>query len=226
MRKPIIRLENVWKIYSLGEAKVNALQGLDLEIFPGEFVAVQGPSGSGKSTAVNMIGSLDYPSRGKVYLNGRDITSFSESDLAQLRGQTIGFVFQSFNLLPTLSAIDNVALPMMFQGVSRQKQLSTAREILVRVGLGHRLDNRPGQLSGGEQQRVAIARAMANNPEMILADEPTGNLDSSTGKAIIELLKEVNKEKKTIVMVTHDVKLSREADRTIYLKDGKAVKRL
>ena len=224
--KPIIKLQDVWKIYTLGNVKVQALRGLDLEIQRGEFVSIMGPSGSGKSTAVNMVGSLDIPTKGTVYLEGRDISTFAESDLAQLRGKKIGFIFQQFNLIPTLTALQNITLPMMFQGWNEEKRKQRATELLEKVDLKDRLDHKPNELSGGQQQRVAIARALANDPEVILADEPTGNLDSKTGLSVMSFLKELNrKDGKTIIMVTHDNNVARFADRSTYLKDGRIHRR-
>lgn len=221
MSELIIKLKEVWKIYKMGEVEVPALKGLSLDVKKGEFLAVQGPSGSGKSTAMNMIGALDYPTKGSIYLEGKDISHLSESELAQLRGRKVGFVFQQFNLIPTLSAAENVSLPMMFQGVSAAKRKKRAEELLNLMNLGHRFSHRPAELSGGEQQRVAIARALSNDPDVILADEPTGNLDSKAGGSIMDLFRKLNRdEKKTIVMITHDEKLAKEARRTAYLKDG------
>ena len=223
--KSIVRIEKVWKTYTIGENKVHALRGLDLEIKKGEFVAIQGPSGSGKSTAMNMIGALDTPSKGAVYLDGHNIANLSESNLAQIRGKKIGFIFQQFNLIPSLSAVENVMLPLIFQGVSAKEREEKSREVLTLVGLGDRLDHRPTQLSGGQQQRVAIARALATDPEMILADEPTGNLDSKTGETFLGFLENLHNEKgKTIVMVTHDANVAKAADRVELLKDGTIIK--
>ena len=216
----VIRLDNVWKVYKMGKVDVQALRGLSFEVNDGEFVAIEGPSGSGKSTAMNMIGALDYPTRGSVYLDNHDITKLTESQLAVIRGRKIGFVFQQFNLLANLSAMENVALPMMFQGMSRGMRRERASKLLESVGLGERLNHRPSELSGGQQQRVAIARALSNDPEVILADEPTGNIDSKTGKAIIELLRGLHNSGKTIIMITHDHDLARIADRVELLKDG------
>lgn len=223
--KPVIKLDNVWKVYKMGDVEVQALRGLTLEINRGEFVAIQGPSGSGKSTAVNMVGCLDVPTKGAVYLDGHNISHLHESDLAQIRGKKIGFIFQKFNLINTLSALENIMLPMTFQEVPYDKRVSKATELLELVELGHRLDHKPNELSGGQQQRVAIARALANDPEVILADEPTGNLDSTTGKHVLEFLRDLHEKKgTTIVMVTHDDQLAKQADRQEYLKDGIIIK--
>ena len=223
--KTIIKLENVWKTYQVGETLIHALRGLDLEVYKHEFLAVQGPSGSGKSTAMNLIGCLDIPTKGKIHLDGKNIANLHESDLAQIRGKKIGFVFQQFNLIPTLTALENVMLPLIFQGVSLKIRLRKATEMLKKVGLGDRMQHTPAQLSGGQQQRVAIARSLIVDPEVVLADEPTGNLDSKTGKEIMELLKDLNKkEKKTVVLVTHDNHLAKMAERTAFLKDGKIIK--
>lgn len=221
----MIKLVNVWKIYDMGEFKVEALRGLNLEVSKGEFLAIQGPSGSGKSTAMNMVGCLDIPTRGSIYLKGQDISKLPESELAQIRGKMIGFVFQKFNLINTLSAVENVTLPMIFQNVTIEERRKRAKKLLDLVDLGDRIHHKPNELSGGQQQRVAIARALANNPEVILADEPTGNLDSKTGENVLNFLKKLHKEeKKTIVMVTHDRQMAREAERIEYLLDGKIIK--
>lgn len=223
--KAVIKLKDVWKIYKMGEVEVPALRGLDFEVKEGEFVSIIGPSGSGKSTAMNMIGVLDFPTKGKIYLDGKDITQMDESDLAQIRGKKIGFIFQQFNLLNTLTALENVMLPMTFQGIPESERRKRAQALLDMVELGDRVHHKPTELSGGQQQRVAIARSLSNDPEVILADEPTGNLDSKTGTNVLEFLKKLNKEQgKTIIMVTHDVGLSKEAKRSEYLKDGKIIK--
>ncbi len=223
-KKTIIKLNNVWKTYKMGEVEVHALRGLDLEVKEGEFLAIQGASGSGKSTAMNLIGCLDIPSKGKIHLDGQDISQLEESDLAQIRGRRIGFVFQQFNLINTLSAIENVTLPMIFQNIPQELRRKTAIDLLSKVGLKERLDHKPTELSGGQQQRVAIARSLAVDPDVILADEPTGNLDTKTGATVMDFLKTLHKEGKTIVMVTHDNNLSRRAERTEYLQDGKIIK--
>jgi putative ABC transport system ATP-binding protein len=221
MKKVVIELKNVWKTYEMGSTMVHALQGVSLQIFQGEFVAVVGPSGSGKSTMMNLIGCLDLPSKGQIYLDGHDISRLSESNLATIRGKKIGFVFQQFNLIPTLSALDNVALPMMFQGTAQSTRDTRAMNLLTHFGLKERAYHKPTELSGGQSQRVAISRALANDPEVVLADEPTGNLDSKTGAEVMETLKHIHlKQGKTVVLVTHDLNLVHHAERVIYLKDG------
>lgn len=222
--KPIIKLNNVWKVYTMGKVQVQALRGLNVDIYPCEFVSIMGPSGSGKSTAMNMVGCLDVPTEGEIFLEGKNIADLHESDLAQIRGRVIGFIFQQFNLMPTLTALENVMLPMIFQDIPSMDRESKARELLKSVNLGHRINHKPTEMSGGEQQRVAIARSLANNPRVILADEPTGNLDTKTGQEIMAMLTRLHeKENKTIVMVTHDKNVANYADRTILLKDGKVV---
>lgn len=224
-QKPIIEIKEAWKTYDVGEVKVHALRGLNIKIFPGEFVAIQGPSGSGKSTAMNLIGCLDIPTKGHILLEGKDISTMTESDLAQIRGQKIGFIFQKFNLIPTLSALDNVKLPMVFQNISEDDREKRAEELLQLVDLGDRIHHKPSELSGGQQQRVAIARALALDPPVILADEPTGNLDSKMGSTVMTFLQKLHEEKKkTIIMVTHDDNLATYADRTELLKDGQITK--
>ncbi len=220
----IIKLENVWKTYTMGEVQVHALRGIDVEVKKGEFVAIMGPSGSGKSTSVNMVGCLDIPSKGKILLMNRDISHMTESELAQIRGKRIGFIFQQFNLIGTLSAKENVMLPMIFQGKSAAERKERAEKLLEIVDLSDRMDHKPNEMSGGQQQRVAIARALANDPEVILADEPTGNLDSKSGVNVMSFLQKLHKDGKTIVMVTHDRNLAKFAKRVIYLKDGEICK--
>jgi len=225
MKNTIIELKGVWKIYKMGQMEVAALRGLNLAIKEGEFVAIQGPSGSGKSTCMNMIGCLDMPSSGKIYLDGHDISKLDESDLAQIRGRKIGFIFQKFNLINTLSAKENIMLPMSFQGVDEKKREKRAVELLKLVELEDRMNHKPNELSGGQQQRVAIARSLANDPEVVLADEPTGNLDSKSGINVMEFLEKLHKkESKTIIMVTHDDDLAHYAERIEYLKDGVVIK--
>lgn len=221
MKKTIIKLDNVWKIYKMGEVEVPALRGLNLEIKEGEFVAIMGPSGSGKSTSMNMVGCLDVPTKGNVYLDSKNISHMTESDLAQIRGRKIGFIFQQFNLIQTLTALENVALPMIFQNTTSEQRTRKATELLEMVELKDRMNHKPSELSGGEQQRVAIARSLANNPDVILADEPTGNLDSKTGDSVIDFLCRLHvAQGKTIVMVTHDSHVAQSAERIEYLKDG------
>ncbi|MEA2037985.1 MAG: ABC transporter ATP-binding protein [Nanoarchaeota archaeon] len=221
----VIKLDNVWKIYKMGEVEVPALRGINLAVERGEFLAIMGASGSGKSTAMNMIGCLDVPTKGRISLEGQDISKLQESDLAQIRGKKIGFIFQQFNLISTISALENVALPMIFQNMPREERVDRAKHLLEMVELGDRVDHKPTELSGGQQQRVAIARSLVNNPEVILADEPTGNLDSKSGHNVIDFLKDLHKkEKKTIIMVTHDEHVAKEAERIEYLHDGQIVK--
>lgn len=222
--EPLIKLENVFKTYQLGKVELTVLKGISLEIFPGSFVVILGPSGSGKSTLLNIIGLLDIPSQGKVFLEGKDTSKFSEDELSQLRGKKIGFIFQQFNLLPNLNALENVMVPMIFQKAPENKRKERAEELLESFGLKERILHRPFELSGGEQQRIAIARALSNNPEIIVADEPTGNLDSTTGKKIMEILIELHqKEKKTIVVVTHDSHIASYSQQIINIKDGQII---
>ncbi len=223
MVKTIIELQDVWKTYKMEETEVNALRGITLKFNEGDFASIQGPSGSGKSTLMHLVGCLDLPSKGRIFLDGHDISKMSESQLATIRGKKIGFVFQAFNLIPSLTAMENVMLPMVFNDVPKEIRLKTARELLEDMGLQHRLNHKPNQMSGGEQQRVAIARALANDPEVILADEPTGNLDSKRGEEVVEMLKKLSREGKTIIMVTHDMEKARYADKVYRLKDGKIV---
>ncbi|NCO11059.1 hypothetical protein CO038_02665 [Candidatus Pacearchaeota archaeon CG_4_9_14_0_2_um_filter_39_13] len=221
----IIELQDVAKHYEMGENIVKALDGINIKVDKGDFVAIMGPSGSGKSTGMNLVGSLDLPTKGEIFLDNKNIAHLEESQLAQIRGKKIGFIFQSFNLIPNLTALENVALPMLFQGADSAARNDRAQELLKMVGLGERLDHYPNQLSGGQQQRVAIARSLANDPEMILADEPTGNLDSKAEETIMDFLEELNQKGKTIVMVTHEPHLAEQHARTIYwLKDGRVEK--
>ena len=221
--RSLIKLDDVWKVYKMGEVDVPALRGLDIDIKEGEFVTILGKSGSGKSTSLNMVGCLDIPTKGTVYLDGQDISKLDESELARIRGKKIGFVFQTFNLIPSLNALENVMLPMLFQGVPEEVRKKRASELLNLVGLGSRMMHKQSELSGGERQRVAIARALINDPEIILADEPTGNLDSKTGMEIMDIFKNLHKQKKTVVMITHDKYLASYAKRIVHLKDGRAV---
>lgn len=223
-KEAIIKLEDVWKIYQLGKVELPALRGVSLEIKQGSFVSIMGPSGSGKSTLLNMIGCLDVPTKGNLFLKGKNVLSLSESQLAKLRGSTIGFVFQEFNLLPNLDILENVMLPMIFQKMPKEKRKERGVRILKDVGLENRISHQPAELSGGERQRVAIARAFANDPEMVIADEPTGNLDSVTGKKIMELLSDFHKkEGKTIILVTHDQNVAAYSQEVVNIKDGQIV---
>lgn len=221
----VIELQNVAKYYYMGENVVKALDGLSIEVKKGDFVAIMGPSGSGKSTSMNLVGSLDVPTKGSIFLDGIDISTLEESDLAQIRGRKIGFIFQSFNLIPNLTAKENVMIPMMFQGMDQEDREIRAVELLRLVDLEDRMEHYPGELSGGQRQRVAIARSLANDPEVILADEPTGNLDTKTGEIVLEFLNKLNKQGKTIIMVTHDAELAKDHANIVYwLKDGKLEK--
>jgi putative ABC transport system ATP-binding protein len=221
----IIELKDVHKYYHMGETVVKAVDGLSMKINEGEFVAIMGPSGSGKSTSMNLVGSLDVPTKGSIFLDGEDISTLNESDLAQIRGKKIGFIFQSFNLIPNLTAKENVMIPMMFQGVDQFEREQIADELLKLVELSDRSNHYPNELSGGQRQRVAIARSLANDPEVILADEPTGNLDTKTGNIVMEFLEKLNQQGKTIIMVTHEPDLAQaHADIVYWLKDGKLEK--
>ena len=223
MTAPLIELQNVWKTYTMGENTLHVLKGINLKIYKKEFIAILGPSGSGKSTLMNQIGVLDIPTRGTLKLDSHDISTLNESELAKIRGQKIGFIFQQFNLIPTLSALENVMLPTLFQENGDSTERAT--KLLERMGLGDRINHKPSELSGGQQQRVAIARSLINNPDIILADEPTGNLDSSSGKEVMKMLTELHhNEGKTIILVTHDTHLINYSKRTIYLKDGEIEK--
>lgn len=217
----IVRTREVHKVYLMGKVEVLALRGVTLDIKRGEYISIMGPSGSGKSTLFNMIGGLDKPTSGSVYINEVDLAQLDAYELAWLRCRTIGYIFQTFNLIPVMTALENVTLPMIFAGVPEDERRDRGMELLKRVGLGERWNHKPFELSGGQQQRVAIARALANDPAIILADEPTGNLDLKTGKEIIELLKELNQEKGvTIISATHDLKMIDVSDRVIWIRDG------
>jgi putative ABC transport system ATP-binding protein len=224
-RREVIRLRDVSKFYHMGDSVVKALNNLNFKVYTGEFIAIMGPSGSGKSTAMNLVGSLDMPTHGTIFLDGVDSSKLSESELAQIRGKKIGFIFQSFNLIPNLTAKENIMLPMMFLGKEESTREKRAEELLELVELKDRKDHYPNQLSGGQMQRVAIARSLANDPEVILADEPTGNLDTKTGKKVMEFLEKLNQKGKTIIMVTHDPSLAQEHAEVVYwLKDGELEK--
>jgi putative ABC transport system ATP-binding protein len=221
----LIVLKDVKKHFRMGHSIVRAVDGISLSIKKGEFVAIMGPSGSGKSTTMNLVGSLDVPTKGSIHLDGYDIAHLGESELAQLRGKKIGFIFQGFNLIPNLTVRENVALPMLFQDFDDLERSERAAELLKKVGLEHRMDYYPNKLSGGEQQRVAIARALVNDPDVILADEPTGNLDTKTGKTVMTFLEELNRRGKTIIIVTHDRELGEKyAQKIFWIKDGKIEK--
>ncbi len=217
----LIALEDVTKTYQMGDVEVRALRGVSLVIEKGEFVAVMGHSGSGKSTAMNIIGCLDRPTRGRYWLDGMEVSGFTRDQLAGIRNRTLGFVFQSFNLLSRTSALENVELPLLYAGLSRHERHARARQSLERVGLGDRMDHTPSQLSGGQQQRVAIARALVNDPRVILADEPTGNLDSRTSVEVMALFQELGRSGITVVLVTHEPDVSTFAGRVVVLKDGR-----
>jgi putative ABC transport system ATP-binding protein len=216
----IIKMEDVWKRYKMGKENLTVLKEVNVEIKKGEFVAISGPSGSGKSTMMHLIGALDTPSYGNIYINEKNVKKIGQRNLAVLRAKTIGFIFQQFNLLSTFNAIENVMIPMEIVDMPENKAREKAKELLNLMGLGERMEHRPNQLSGGQQQRVAIARALANDPEVILADEPTGNLDSKTGKFVMDFLDNLNKNGKTIILVTHEMDLVKYASRVIYIKDG------
>ena len=226
MAEALLKLENVWKKYKLAKyGELVILKKINIEISLGSFVTIMGPSGSGKSTLMYLLGLLDIPSEGKVYLEGNDISKFSEDELAEIRGKKIGFIFQQFNLLQNLTALENVMLPMIFQGVPEKKRIEQAKTLLDSVDLEHRVDHRPTEMSGGEQQRIAIARSLVNDPEIIIADEPTGNLDSTTGKIVMEILTKLHKEqKKTIIVVTHDPNIASYSQNIIHIQDGEIVK--
>jgi len=222
MPSTIVRTIGVTRFYIMGGERVEALKGIDMEIYAGEYLSIMGPSGSGKTTLFNMVGGLDKPSAGAVYIDDVDMAQLDAYELAWLRCRKIGYIFQTFNLIPVMTALENVKLPMVFAGMNNDESHEKAAALLTRVGLGTRLFHKPNELSGGQQQRVAIARAMANDPAIILADEPTGNLDLSTGKEIIELLKALQKERGvTIISATHDMKMLDASDRIVWIRDGK-----
>jgi len=217
---PIISVKDLKKTYIMGTTKVHALQSVTLDIDNNEYVALMGPSGSGKSTLMNLLGCLDTPTAGDYVLNGTNVSTMTDSDLAEVRNKEIGFVFQTFNLLPRLSALENVALPLVYAGRTKRQRLDRAQEVLTMVGLGDRVDHKPNELSGGQRQRVAIARALVNDPAIILADEPTGNLDTKTSIEIMGILEKIHQHGNTIILVTHEPDISEHAHRIIRLRDG------
>ena len=221
MREPLIELKDIYKIYQMGDEEVHANDGITLTIYKGEFVAIVGKSGSGKSTLMNIIGALDVPTSGSYYLGGEDVSDMTDDQLAQIRNRMIGFIFQQYNLLPKLNLLENVELPLLYAGVGREERRERAMASLERVGLKEKWKNMPNQLSGGQQQRVSIARALAGDPSLILADEPTGALDSRTSREVLDFLKQLNKEGNTIVMITHDNSIAVEAKRVVRIHDGK-----
>jgi putative ABC transport system ATP-binding protein len=219
--QPIIRLENVSRVYDTGKVQVPALVDVDLEVADGEFLAIVGPSGSGKSTMMNILGCLDRPTAGRYVLDGQPVDELNDDGLAFVRSRSIGFVFQSYNLLPRTSALENVAAPLMYQGIPKKERLQRAKAVLERLGLGDRFGHVPSELSGGQQQRVGIARALVTEPALILADEPTGNLDSHSGAEVLQLFKDLHALGRTIVLITHDVDVAQAADRAVHLRDGR-----
>ena len=220
MANPLIQITNIKRDFVLGNEIVYVLKGIDLEINKGEYVALMGPSGSGKSTLMNLLGCLDTPTSGSYILNGKDVSKMHDDELAEIRNKEIGFVFQTFNLLPRTTALDNVALPMVYAGYSKSERMIRAEEVLKQVGLADRMDHQPNQLSGGQRQRVAIARALVNKPSIILADEPTGNLDSKTSVEIMNLFNDIHKNGNTVIVVTHEEDIAKYAHRVIRLRDG------
>jgi putative ABC transport system ATP-binding protein len=220
MSSPVIELNNITRSFRIGEMEVNALRGVNLMIKKGEYVALMGPSGSGKSTLMNILGCLDTPTSGSYSLNGTDVSHLSDNELAEIRNKEIGFVFQTFNLLARSTSLDNVALPLVYAGFSRKQRLEKARMGLTSVGLADRMEHKPNELSGGQRQRVAIARALVNDPSIILADEPTGNLDTKTSVEIMELMEEIHRKGNTVIIVTHEEDIARRAKRVVRLRDG------
>jgi len=218
-----IKLVDVHKIYNIGDVPVKAVDGVNLTVDKGEFVVLMGPSGSGKSTLMHLIGCLDSPTSGNIFIEGKDVSKLSDAELSQLRKKLIGFVFQQFNLIPNLTAIENVELPMIYNRIRKNERIKRAKELLTLVGLCHRFDHRPSQLSGGQQQRVAIARALANSPQIIIADEPTGNLDSASSEEIMELFAKLHNNGLTIILVTHEPDIAKYGKRIVRLKDGKVI---
>ncbi|WP_174221077.1 ABC transporter ATP-binding protein [Tepidanaerobacter syntrophicus] len=219
----MIQLEDIYKIYKLGDTEVHALDGITLGIEQGEFIAIVGPSGSGKSTLMNILGCLDTPTEGSYLFEGKDMSKLSDDQLAIIRNKHIGFVFQSFNLLPKLDAVENVEVPLTYAGKKGPARRERAVKMLEIVGLGDRIHHKPKELSGGQQQRVAIARALSTDPPVILADEPTGNLDTKSGTEIMQILKELNKSGKTVILITHDINIAKQAQRNVHIQDGKII---
>jgi len=217
----VVKIENLSKTYQMGQTRLRALKEVDLAVSRGQYLAIMGPSGSGKSTLLNLLGCLDRPSSGRYYLGGSDVSGMDDTELSQIRGKRIGFIFQSYNLIAQLNVLENIELPMFYQGVSAIESSRRARELVEMVGLGDRMKHRPWELSGGQQQRVAIARALANDPVILLADEPTGNLDSASGAEILGILETLHNQQKTIIVVTHDTAIAQRAQRTIHLLDGR-----
>ena len=221
----IVRTRGVKRVYQMGKLSLEALKGIDMEVQRGEYISIMGPSGSGKSTLFNMIGALDKPTEGKVYIDEVDVAQLDAYELAWLRCRKIGYIFQTFNLIPVMTALENVTLPMIFAGLATDEAIDKGVDLLTLVGLGERVQHKPLELSGGQQQRVAVARALANDPAIVLADEPTGNLDRKTGREIIELLRELNQEKQvTIISATHDLKMLDVSDRNLWVQDGRITK--
>ncbi|MEQ1838889.1 MAG: ABC transporter ATP-binding protein [Verrucomicrobiales bacterium] len=218
--EPVIELRGVEKHYQMGDTLVKALHGIDLKILPGDYISILGPSGCGKSTLLNILGCLDQPTIGQYFLSGQDVSQLSDDDLSQVRGKRLGFIFQSYNLIQQLTVLENIEVPLYYQGVPEEESREIAIDLARKVGLEKRLDHRPTELSGGQQQRVAIARALSNDPAVILADEATGNLDSKSGGDILRIFDELNAEGKTLILITHDEEMSKRTSRTIRLKDG------
>lgn len=222
-KTPLVEFKNIYKIYHMGDDEVHALDGVSMKIYKGEFVAIVGQSGSGKSTCMNIIGCLDIPTSGEYYLNGKNISKYTSNELAEVRNKMLGFIFQQYNLLPKLNVLNNVALPLLYAGKSKAEQKERSLKALEKVGLKDKAKNKPSQLSGGQQQRVSIARALAGDPSVILADEPTGALDSKTGREVMEFLKTLHKDGNTIILITHDNSIAAQTERIIRITDGKIV---
>lgn len=220
---PLIEFKDIYKIYQMGDTEVHAIDGINMKVYPGEFLAIVGPSGSGKSTCMNIIGCLDVPTSGSYFLDGKDVSHMTDNELAEIRNKKLGFIFQQYNLIPKLTVRQNVELPLLYAGLSEKEQTERAMASLERVGLADKAMNMPAQLSGGQQQRVSIARALAGDPSIILADEPTGALDSKTGKDVLQFLKKLHKEGNTIVLITHDNSIAAQAERVIRVSDGQVV---